>query len=76
MRDSKKWIVLCIMSCFAGFVLGTAIFKENCRHEWKQGVSIEECREASKQTALPYPRSFYKCTKCDEIEVIINNVGL
>ena len=47
--------------------------KDYCHHEWNQGVSFEECKEVSENLKLPYPRSFYKCTKCDKIEVTVGN---
>ncbi len=73
-------IVLSIMCCFVGFLLATAIYKESppkveeCIHSWKQGVSFDECKEVSNGLKLSYPRSFYKCTNCNEIEVTVNSV--
>ena len=67
-------LVLLLLICFITTMLVCHVIEENnekCEHEWKQGVSFEECKEVSRDLEMPYPRSFYKCLKCDLINITV-----
>ena len=69
---SKKENIICIIiSLFIVSGLWVLIRTDDCQHDFKQGVSLEECREASRDLKIPYPRSFYKCLNCDLIKVTV-----
>ena len=68
-------LVLLLLICIIATMLICHVVDESnekCQHEWKQGVSFEECKEVSRDLKMPYPRSFYKCLNCDLIKVTVN----
>ena len=66
-------LLLLLVICVVATIIICCGSDEKCEHDFKHGVSLEECREASRDLKIPYPRSFYKCTKCDVIEITVNS---
>ncbi len=78
MKKIDKVLIVTLVCLALSMPLCVVLAKRNCiknycHHNWKEGVSFEECKKVSKNLKLPYGRSFYKCVECDKIKVTVNN---